>query len=92
MSFKGAYSDIVNLEMFVNDATGALVDIVGTDPRVGDWRHKAFVPARLPRGDARTDDAYRSGSGERPGGVGLLGQHRATLTGSNPPPRPYSPP
>ncbi|WP_244881738.1 Fic family protein, partial [Dietzia cinnamea] len=50
MSFKGAYSDIVNLEMFVNDATGALVDIVGTDPRVGDWRHKAFVPARLPEG------------------------------------------
>lgn len=39
MSLKGAYSDIVNLEMFVNDATGALVDIAGTDPRVGDWRH-----------------------------------------------------
>lgn len=34
--------------MFVNEATGALVEIAGTDPRVGDWRHKAFVPTRLP--------------------------------------------
>lgn len=34
--------------MFVDDRTGALVDIVGTDRRLGTWRHKAFVPAQLP--------------------------------------------
>lgn len=34
--------------MFVGDAAGALVNIAGTDPRLGDWRHKAFVPAQLP--------------------------------------------
>lgn len=34
--------------MFVNETTGALVEIAGTDPRLGDWRHKAFVPNRLP--------------------------------------------
>lgn len=34
--------------MFVNGTTGALVDIAGTDPRLGDWHHKAFVPAQLP--------------------------------------------
>ncbi|HJC27872.1 MAG TPA: hypothetical protein H9759_00580 [Candidatus Dietzia intestinipullorum] len=50
MSFKRAYSDIVDLGMFVNNSTGALVDITGTDPRVGGWSHRAFVPARLPEG------------------------------------------
>lgn len=48
MSLKTPKSDIVDLRMFVNDATGALVDIAGTDPRLGDWRHKAFVPGPLP--------------------------------------------
>ena len=24
------------------------MDLAGTDPRVGEWRHKAFVPAPLP--------------------------------------------
>lgn len=34
--------------MFVNEHSGSLVDIVGTDPSRGEWRHKAFVPAPLP--------------------------------------------
>lgn len=34
--------------MFVTDAGGALVDISGTDPRTGEWTHKAFVPGPLP--------------------------------------------
>lgn len=34
--------------MFVNADTGILVDITGTDGRVGHWHHKAFVPAPLP--------------------------------------------
>lgn len=34
--------------MFVNDTSGTLVEITGSDPRLGDWRHKAFVPALLP--------------------------------------------
>ena len=34
--------------MFVNDHTGSLVQISGTDPRTGDWHHRAFVPAPLP--------------------------------------------
>jgi Fic family protein len=34
--------------MFVNEHSGSLVDIAGTDPASGEWRHKAFVPAPLP--------------------------------------------
>lgn len=34
--------------MFVNEHSGSLVDIVGTDPSGSQWRHKAFVPAQLP--------------------------------------------
>lgn len=33
--------------MFVNEQSGSLVDIVGSDPSEGEWRHKAFVPAPL---------------------------------------------
>ena len=33
--------------MFVNDDMGELVDIAGSDPVAGDWRHKAFIPAPL---------------------------------------------
>lgn len=34
--------------MFVNEHSGSLVDIMGTDPSTGGWRHRAFVPAPLP--------------------------------------------
>lgn len=34
--------------MFVDGTTGDLVDILGTDPDAGRWRHKAFVPRSLP--------------------------------------------
>lgn len=34
--------------MFSNDAPGTLVDISGTDPLLGAWKHKAFVPDALP--------------------------------------------
>ena len=33
--------------MFVNGDMGELVDIAGSDPVAGDWRHKAFIPAPL---------------------------------------------
>lgn len=33
--------------MFVNSAMGELVDITGSDPVVGSWRHKAFIPTPL---------------------------------------------
>ena len=33
--------------MFVNDAMGELVDITGSDPVIGGWQHKAFIPAPL---------------------------------------------
>lgn len=33
--------------MFRNDATGELVAISGTDPVLGPWTHRAFVPAPL---------------------------------------------
>lgn len=35
--------------MFKNDSMGELVDISGSDPKLGDWAHKAFVPADLGR-------------------------------------------
>lgn len=34
--------------MFVNDSVGSLVDIAGSDPKSGDWKHAAFVPTPLP--------------------------------------------
>ena len=33
--------------MFVNGDMGELVDIAGSDPVAGNWRHKAFIPAPL---------------------------------------------
>ena len=33
--------------MFGNEASGTLVRISGTDPRAGDWEHRAFVPNPL---------------------------------------------
>ena len=47
----------MDLSMFVNDDMGELVDIAGSDPVAGDWRHKAFIPA--PLGD---DEPVLSGS------------------------------
>lgn len=35
--------------MFVNEDSGTLVDISGSDSRRGSWTHKAFIPARLPQ-------------------------------------------
>ncbi|MCA4726403.1 MULTISPECIES: Fic family protein [Mycolicibacterium] len=37
----------MDVTMFVNEQSGSLVDIVGSDPSAGEWRHKAFVPAPL---------------------------------------------
>lgn len=34
--------------MFLSSESGSLVDIWGTDPVFGDWKHKAFVAAPLP--------------------------------------------
>lgn len=34
--------------MFVNEHAGSLVPIDGTDPAVGAWQHRAFVPVPLP--------------------------------------------
>ncbi|MEV8268614.1 Fic/DOC family N-terminal domain-containing protein [Microbacterium sp. NPDC076911] len=39
----------MDTEMFVNPDMGALVPISGTDPYLGAWSHRAFVPAPLPR-------------------------------------------
>ena len=33
--------------MFVDDTMGELVDITGSDPVTGSWRHKAFIPVPL---------------------------------------------
>ena len=33
--------------MFVDDTMGELVDITGSDPVTGSWRHKAFIPTPL---------------------------------------------
>ncbi|MGI8899670.1 MAG: Fic/DOC family N-terminal domain-containing protein, partial [Nocardioides sp.] len=35
------------LTMFRNDAAGGLVAIRGTDPALGTWSHRAFVPTAL---------------------------------------------
>ena len=40
-------SDIVDLTMFRNDAAGDLVAIRGTDPALGPWSHRTFVPKTL---------------------------------------------
>ncbi|MEN5074386.1 Fic/DOC family N-terminal domain-containing protein [Isoptericola cucumis] len=37
----------MDLEMFLNDAPGELVTIRGSDPVLGEWEHKAFVPNNL---------------------------------------------
>lgn len=50
MLLKCHYSDIVDLRIFTNDAPGRLVAIRDTDPVLGDWEHRAFVPD--PLGDA----------------------------------------
>lgn len=47
MSLKPLYSDMVDLGMFGKDSPGSLVDIAGTDPVLGPWVHKAFVPNPL---------------------------------------------
>lgn len=36
---------MVDLEMFKHSSMGELVDIAGSDALLGDWRHKAFIPA-----------------------------------------------
>lgn len=38
----------MDLRKFVNSTSGELVTISGTDPTLGPWTHKAFVPAPLP--------------------------------------------
>lgn len=38
----------MDLSQFVAPTAGELIAIRGSDPRRGDWAHKAFVPAELP--------------------------------------------
>lgn len=47
----------MDLRAFVNDDMGELVEIRGTDPHLGDWEHKAFVPAPLTASMPRLDVA-----------------------------------
>jgi Fic family protein len=50
----------VDLTLFTDGAPGDLVDISGTDPRHGEWAHKAFVPHPLPyEPPALTPATYR---------------------------------
>ncbi|MCL1899129.1 MAG: Fic family protein [Promicromonosporaceae bacterium] len=39
----------MDLNIFVNDAPGQLVDISGSEPLLGHWQHKAFLPDPLPQ-------------------------------------------
>lgn len=48
MSLNPGYSDIVDLGMFGNSATGTLVPIQGNDAARGPWEHRAFMPEPLP--------------------------------------------
>lgn len=48
MSLNRRYSDIVDLTLFQNPAMGELVPLRGSDPLLGEWEHRAFVPAALP--------------------------------------------
>jgi Fic family protein len=40
----------VDLTMFASDCPGTLVTIRGSDPVLGEWEHKAFIPAPLDEG------------------------------------------
>ncbi len=42
------YGCVVDLTLFQNEHMGALLPIKGSDALLGDWAHKAFVPAPLP--------------------------------------------
>lgn len=48
MKLKYRLSFIADLEMFVNGEMGWLTPISGRDADVGDWTHRAFIPAQLP--------------------------------------------
>lgn len=48
MQHNSGETCIVDLTMFGNDAPGRLVEIRGSDPRRGEWHHRAFVPDPLP--------------------------------------------
>ncbi|WP_435298666.1 Fic family protein [Timonella sp. A28] len=39
----------MDLNVFVDNKMGSLVPITGTDPFLGEWSHRAFVPAPLPK-------------------------------------------
>lgn len=47
MSLSHPYTEQVDLTLFRDGMPGELVTISGSDPRVGDWTHKAFVPHPL---------------------------------------------
>ncbi|CED91926.1 Fic protein [Actinomyces succiniciruminis] len=52
---------MVDLEMFKHSSMGELVDIAGSDALLGDWRHKAFIPASLGAHEPElTGATYRS--------------------------------
>ena len=48
MKVMWPYSFNVDRELFVNEGSGRLVRITGTDPQLGPWEHVAFVPSPLP--------------------------------------------
>lgn len=47
MCNKSFMMSVVDLEMFNNSAMGELVKISGSDPILGSWTHKAFIPIPL---------------------------------------------
>jgi Fic family protein len=62
----------VDLKLFVNDSSGHLVRITGSDPRHGPWEHCAFVPAPLPEAEPALSGAtHRTVAGARAALAGL---------------------
>ncbi|WP_176760941.1 Fic family protein [Actinomyces ruminicola] len=51
----------MDLQMFKHGSMGELVDITGSDPFLGEWRHKAFIPAPLgPQEPVLSGATYRT--------------------------------
>ena len=62
----------MDLRLFVNEATGQLVRISGTDPHHGVWEHSAFMPAPLPEVEPDLSGAtYRQVAAARAALAGL---------------------
>jgi hypothetical protein len=68
--------------MFRNDAPGELVAISGSDPALGAWKHRAFVPSPLAllttEGAGKTQDRRSTGARERRAHTRAARRPRAT--------------